>query len=331
MIIFLIFSLPHPFAYLKDYSDYINASKFINNFDHPSDYFKEAYPIPASLRGSGLLWILKYFFLVTPVLFTGYLFSAIYLLSAAFKEKRIYLLVIVLLSLSTPILVEIISVAQLGRTYFSWLIGIIGMVSLAIYHLFYLQKPALSKPIKKYALSLLGLFVLGHIIFNFHVFSNDIFPSRMASSYIYTWFKDRPFANVFTYLEHPYNINLAAEMNNPKKTVKILTLGVKSLRQAPDGYFFVPPITGKSTWRDCQLADFDADKELTRLYNSGEFDKYVVASFKTTSASKYWMQEEECCSYLDLGLGIVSGADRKKGYAWILDVKKLREEWFSKK
>ena len=62
-----------------------------------------------------------------------------------------------------------------------------------------------------------------------------------------------------------------------------------------------------------------------------EWNKYVVASFKTMASSRIWNQEEELCTYQDLTLGRITDYDRRKGFAWILDAKKLQQDWFSKK
>jgi hypothetical protein len=90
----------------------------------------------------------------------------------------------------------------------------------------------------------------------------------------------------------------------------------------------IPVHTGKSIFVNCRFPDYMDDPALTRLIASGELDRYVAASFPTLASSRIWPQEEEYCSYLDLIENKITNHDRNLGYAWILDLKKLHEEWF---
>ena len=126
-------------------------------------------------------------------------------------------------------------------------------------------------------------------------------------------------------------MNMYCFLNNPKYENKIYFWTVNSIREATRDYILVPPITGKTIWCECREEDFQEDPALTELYNSGEFEKYVVAKFKTLSSSKFWVQEEEICTYRDLIVKDITEKDREKGYAWILDAEKLQREWFGRK
>ena len=90
----------------------------------------------------------------------------------------------------------------------------------------------------------------------------------------------------------------------------------------------VPPITGKTIWNNCVGDDFTDDPYLTELYDSGEIERYTIKKYKTAASSRVWNQEEEVCTYRDLILGQISNEDRQKGYMYILDTGKLKDQWF---
>ena len=115
--------------------------------------------------------------------------------------------------------------------------------------------------------------------------------------------------------------------NNPKQKETVAVKEIRNLREASDGLIYLLPVTGKSIYKECRENDFYRDPELTQLYQSSEFSKYVLASFKTFASSRMWIQEEEICTYLDLGLGLIKEEDRQKGLAYVLDAKKIQAEW----
>jgi hypothetical protein len=313
----LYFTLPNPTGYLTKFRDFLNYSKKGNDFIIWRHVLEKYFSFPETFRGGGVIWIIKYFFLILPILFSVYLVSLMYLGKAALRNKMLWL--VILVSLSTPILVELSQVAQFGRNYFSWFIGMILAVCWALY--LFLQ----SKPKRTIIGFLIGLLSL-HVVLNLFIFVRDIFPSRLASTRIYQWLIQHDVKRVFAYREHPLNKNIVQYMVNPKAKKPLSLVPIQTIAQVSEGYILVSPMTGKSVLNACSLEDYSADPVLTLLYQSGELNKYVVASFKTLSSSRFWAQEEEVCAYRDLVLRQIGDEDRQKGYAWILDAKKLREE-----
>ena len=327
LLIFLYFTLPHPLNYMHSFIDFLAFSRKGNDFILWKETLVKYFPIPDGFRGAGWSWIIRYCFFITPVMFSTYLISLIYLAKKC--KKNPWLSGIILVSISTPICVEIIRVAQFGRNYFSWIIGIILGISTAFYYLKteWIAWPAFRRKI--IALSL-GVFLIAHMTHNGYLFFSDIFPSRMANTRIYDWFMDHDVHRVFTYKDHPRNKNTIMFLRNPKEKGELRFGGIKTIAQANNGYILVPPMTGKTIWNSCMDTDFKNDPVLTALYQSGEFENYVVAAFPTLSSSRVWSQEQEVCTYRDLSLGQISADDRKKGYAWILDGQKIHKHWVPK-
>ncbi len=327
--IFLLFTLPDPVLNVRYFFKFIHMSQHVNNFFTYKKYLSQFFDVPASLRGGGWVWIIKYFFLIMPVLFSVYLISLGYLLKAAAKRPAIYFFI--LLSLSTPICVEIIQVDQFGRNYFSWLVGILWLVCFALHHF---KKNAKCLAQIKYKITFaicLALFLLAHIVFNAYAFFEDVFPSRLVTTHVYDWFIKHRTNEAFTYPHHPRYMNIVQYLNNTKHENKIYFWPMDSISQVKHGYILVPPINGKTIWCDCREGDFLDDPALTELFESSHFYEYVVATFKSLASSRMWTQEEGVCSYRDLIVGDITSEDRQKGFVWILDADKLQREWFAKK
>lgn len=320
LIPFLYFTLPDPIAYLHKFQDFLNFSRRGNDFIIWRHLLEQYFSFPESFRGGGIIWVLKYMFLILPILFPLYIASLIYLMVRAFKKKAYF--GIILISLSTLILVEVSQVAQFGRNYFSWFIGIIFLIGVAIYDHFYIVKTK-----SRILAGGIALILMVHVGINAVVFTKEIFPSRLASTFIYEWLIKHQITQISSYREHPLNKNILQFLVNPKAKQPLRLKPIESIVQVPDGYILVQPITGKSVLNACAYGDYDRDPFLTMLYASGEFKKYVVKEFNTLSSSRLWAEEEEVCAYRDLVLGQITSMDREKGKVWILDARKLQQEW----
>ena len=103
---------------------------------------------------------------------------------------------------------------------------------------------------------------------------------------------------------------------------------IATLEEGKDGYIVVPPTTAKGMpMADERYAidkgDFKEDPLFNELFKNRTIEKYAIVSFKTLSSSKIWAQENEVSSYRDLILKEITDDDRWRGYAWILDGRRL--------
>ena len=76
--VLLAFTLPHPVHSMKMFIIYVFLSRGNNHFQYYSDYLVRFFPVPPFLRGGGWIWIFKYFMLIMPVMFAGYVLSLIF-------------------------------------------------------------------------------------------------------------------------------------------------------------------------------------------------------------------------------------------------------------
>lgn len=328
-ISYLLFTFPHPVDTVIKFINYINWSRLGNNFTLYHAYLQQFFTFPPYFRGAGLTWVLKYFFLIMPILFPAYLAGLAYLWRKSL-QKPAYILVI-FLSLSSLILVETVRVVQFGRNYFTWVIGIIGLLPFLM-HEFKRENSirggkGFSRPIAFLITSLLAT----HIAFNVCVFFGDIFPARMSTTNVYQWCIKNHVDRLYIYQNHPLHNNTARFLNNPKAGQEIQFQSFLTIRDVPSGYIMIPPINGKTIFVECRKDHFLFDPYLTELIFSGQIDRFTVKKFKTVANSRYWNMEEEICAHRDLTLGQVTDEDREKGYTYILDARKLQAEWFGQK
>lgn len=323
LIPFLYFTLPNPLEYLDKFRDFLNFSRKGNDFMIWRELLEKYFTFPETFRGGGLVWIIKYMFLILPVVFPVYLITLGYLIYRSMRKPSLFW--VILLSVSTVILVELSQVAQFGRNYFSWFISILFLVGWAMYDYFFVQK----KQNKVLFIVVISV-VLLHAVQNIFIFTKDIFPSRMATTDIFSWLKKNNITQIYSYREHPLNKNILQFLVNPKLKDRLSLKPIDTIAQVTDGYILVQPLTGKSVLNACALDDYNRDPFLTMLYNSGDFKKYVVKEFSTLSSSRLWAEEEEVCAYRDLVLGQITPADRQKGKVWIMDAQKLQREFGSK-
>jgi len=122
--VFLIFTIPDPMHSINSFIKFIEMSQFRNNFRIYHSFLSQYFASEIDFRGGGWLWILKYFFFAMPFLFTAYVLGIFYLLKKTYRNTM--LLLLILISLSSPMLIEISRVVQFGRHYFPWRVGIIG-------------------------------------------------------------------------------------------------------------------------------------------------------------------------------------------------------------
>jgi len=324
--IFLVFTIPDPANNIKGFLRFLRFSQSGNNFVLYKNYLQYlGFAMPSELRGGGLLWIWKYFLLIMPVMFPLYLAGNLVLLFRARRDPR--WLLIILLGLSSPLAVEVSRVAQFGRNYYPWMIGMLLVIASALFVIRGYWETA--RPRWKTAGCLLLIIALsGHVIFNVRTFLADVFPARMATTRVHDWLIAHGQDSVYVYYQHPRNINFTWFLNNPKSKKKIELIPIRNIREALHGYILVPPITGKSILQECRLPDFSSDTYLTELYYAGKLDRYAAAAFPSLASSKIWTQEEEICTYLDLIQRGISAEDRRKGQVFLLDADKLQNEWF---
>ncbi len=128
--VFVYVNLPDIFLNIKNCAQYVHISGAFNHFYYNQVALQQWFPhINVGEIRAGWIWVLKYLFLILPVLFPLYFLAVIYLCIRIFKEKlwvsRVKIFAMILLSGSSPAMAEAAKVAQYGSNYSQLSLGLL--------------------------------------------------------------------------------------------------------------------------------------------------------------------------------------------------------------
>ncbi len=328
------FNYPNITGNLNSFLEHLSIGSRFSHFYYNQSIFQQWIEDPSLPIRGGILWVFKYFNLIMPVLFPTFLFSIAYLsIKTLFKKqpkdmRNVVPLLMIILSLSAVMLAELKGVAQYGRNYFPAFVGIILLIG---YFLSQVPNLWLSQNLfifKKNSKSRTIIFLLIiQIITNGYIFISDIFPSRMATTFISNEIHRLKTKTIYTNTSNFLTFNLIEQLN-PKIYENVNFFHLDNIYQMNAGHYLVAPVIGSSLYLAMlgPYVDFDEDLYLNDLIEKQSLAKYATKRFKTIASSRYWLHEEETLSYRDLMLHHFSKTDFKKGYAWLLDLNKLSKE-----
>jgi len=329
--IFIYFNYPNILYNIKAYFEYVSISSSFNHFYYQQPYLRQwiSEDIP-STRG-GWLWIIKYFIVIMPVLFPVFILCGAYLFYRCFRARDskeiLIILGLILLSLSSPLLAEIRGVAQYGANYFSSFIGIIMLLG---YTLYVVGKNGVLMKIKPFSRQL--ILITGSLVFcvhacvNGYLFFDDIFPSRLATTFLSRKIDSLGIKQIYTYGNHP-NRRFMIDYLKPELYERLKFIPLDNIYQAQEGYILVPPVTTESVYNgQTAYTDFSKDIYWNELMKKGNIEDYAVASFRTLASSRIWPLEEEVLTYKRLILDVPFPDRLNRGKVWILDAKKLQRD-----
>ena len=330
----ICFNYPNIMENLESFLRYVRESTDESHFSLNQLVLRQWIENPEQPTRGGWLWIIKYFFLVMPVLFSFYILCVVYLFGKMVTccDKRMSSWIktagIVFLSLSPLFLAEIKGVAQYGGNYFPFIVGILLVVGYVLRPLsfegWWRKAPSVSKKMTGVFLTI--VFVL-HVAANGHAFFSDVYPSRMATTFLSEKIKQLGIKRLYVNSSNPLT-GMILKYLNPELEGQVGLKHIDNIYLAKEGYVLVAPVAGTSIYNPVGVyyTDFDEDIFLNELIRKGNIQDYAVASFKTLASSRVWLQEEEIVTYKDLVLRHLSKKDFEKGRMWLLDAGKLQAD-----
>jgi len=334
LIVIVYINYPDVSYNLSKYLEYIGTSSGENHFTYNQAVLQYWIPENIPETHGGWTWIFRYFLLIMPVVFPFYLLCLVYLV---FKLVKKYVdnravdyltLIIILLGISSPVLAEVKRVAQYGANYFTAFVGIILTLGYA-FHIFIKEDytNSIFRNLSLLSRTCLLFLPILHIFMNLFVFVNDIYPTRMATTFLSKKIEELGITKLYTYKTHPHK-EVFTENLSPDVMEKIDFELIDNISQVKDGYILVPPISKDSIFLAAQSSykDYDDDMFLNELRKKDVLEKYSVGSFKTLVSSLIWPHEEEILTYRYLVLGHYPQKDVDAGKVWILDAKKLAND-----
>jgi len=332
--LFIYFNYPNIIHNVKSYIEYVGISSEFSHFVYNQRVLQQWIPIHLGNVRGGWLWVFKYFFLVMPVLFPFFILCNLFLVGRLFfkkscTRKTVFTTIgIILLSWSQPLFAEIPKVSQYGANYFASFLGVVFLLGYASY-VFKKEKfmERLALPVRRILSVFLLILAVLYLGTNLYVFCTDIYPARMASTFLSRAIEDLNVKEVYTYRMHSQKTPFT-EFLSPSLLKKITIKEINSIQEVNDGYVIIPPVTGDSIFVAATgfYNDYDKDIFLSELIRKENIDDYSVASFKTLAGSRIWPNEEEVLSYRFLILNHFNEDIVKKGKVWLLDAKKYQED-----
>ncbi len=327
------FNYPQILYNLKLYWEYVKISGDFNHFYYNQPYLQQWFPfLPVQGTRGGWPWIWKYCWVTMPVLFPVYLAAAGYLLAGLGKKSdanaKILTLGLILLSASPLILAEFKHVAQYGANYFPFLVGMLLLIGYSLAR--FLSSDSFQKaprPVRRTWIMLGAGILLAHSAFNAYAFWTDLYPCRMATTFLSRKIKELGIRRIHVYGLHPLHQYMEEVLDaDLRKDLEFVP--AQTILKAPDGYFLIPPVTGDNIYlaMTSHYHDYDQDLAVNELMRTGKIRDYAVASFKTLASSRYWGLEEEILAYRQLLLGSSLECNPDKQKVWILDVNKFRRD-----
>ncbi len=314
---------------IRRFFEYIEISSRYNHFYYNQPVLQEWLETPSRARG-GALWIIRYFRLITPVVFPLYGLAFFYLIIKTLKRfqwKTVQGLItagMILLSLSPPLLAELRQVAQYGGNYFPSLVGMILLIAYGLHDFGREYGAALSQWTRRVFIGLLVFFIMVHGAGNLFIFLTDIMPCRMATTYLSRFLEERGIDTLYVHTNHPHKTYFTQYLN-PKTSEGIRFKTIRHVYEVRDGHILLPPVSGNSIYiaATSDYAPFDEDVYLNALVADNLIGGYARASFKTLVSSRYWMHEEEILSYRKLILGQFDHESPDGTKVHVLDARKL--------
>lgn len=294
-----IVNYPHVAGNIREFLDYVQASRTVNHFSFHQNILRAWIEQPAQAYG-GWLWTFKFLLLAMPFLFPVYLLAVFF----GFREHGR----VVILSFIPIFLANVSHVAQYGGNYFPCFIGMLMLIG-------YLSS---RKPM------VLAGFIIMQVGINALIFFSDVLPARMASANLSRELREHNISHIYLHTDNPVNEYLVNKVD-PQLLKNLKILPIENITQPQSGHIVVAPIAGSSIYLAMihRYSDFDRDIYLNELVRRGTLKNYAVASFKTMASSPIWRQEEEMLSYRDLILNQFSRQNADKAKLWLLDAGKL--------
>ncbi|MBI5298919.1 MAG: hypothetical protein HY877_01280 [Deltaproteobacteria bacterium] len=324
--VFLFLTAPHVIQNLKGYWSWWNNSKSACHFVLYKKYFEAiGKPISNTMRGAGWKWIYLFFFRMAPFHSIAFLIAVGLVgyvwwktgYDSAFALKTVLVL---LLSLSPILYGEWTRAPQLARSYFPGFPSMLIFIGFSAFHF----DKIFSPPHQGLFWEMAFVFIVVSAIWNVWVFLNDIWPARMAATFLGKKIRKLGLKKIYTY-DTPFNVSFIDVLSSDiRKNCEIKF--IRSLSEVEKGgYVAVPGISAKAFHMECypeaiDNKDFEEDPVLVNLIDSKKITALVVASFRTFGTSKIWVQESEMPTYRSLILKDISENDRWRGRAWLLHV-----------
>ena len=307
------------FTNIKRYALWLSVSDWGTHFNaYPNPMATFGHPIEVkSFKGGGWIWLSRLFWRMMPEVYGLWILASIFLVAelvfgtfdTALHPAEVVIMFVI--SISPSVIHYATGGLRVGKAMLCVVLPMMVPISIAIdeSHLFA-------------QLTVLLIFI--QALRTVYLLHTDIIPTRMAPTILRGKLHKLGVTKFFTY-DTSFNSSFVSAMLYSFPGEFEVEF-VASISQVKSGYLVVPQTSAKSVSMETQQeaimhGDFTKDPRLNALIDSAEIAKIAVAKIPTMGSSKYFAQESEVTSYLDLILKRISKSDRFRGNAWILEIK----------
>ena len=321
-IFIVIISILMPFQTflinVKRYGTWLHVSDWASHFNSYPDPLKTfGHEIPVHFKGGGWNWLNLLFCRFIPELYLLWTIACLFLIfGPAFGIVNVLIepfeiLAVIVISLLPSIIHYATGGLRVGKAMFSVVLPMFLPISIVINASSYFELIVIT-------------FLIFQLCRTIYLLHTHIIPCRMAPTILRDKLRYLGVEKFYTYKTH-FNDSLVETMiyGFPDEFEVVY---VKNMSEVKEGYLVVPQTSAKSVSMETQQeainnGDFTYDSNLDSMIISREIESIAIARIPTLGNSKYFAQESEVTSYLDLILKKISKLDFYRGNAWILDIK----------
>jgi len=313
---------------LNRYIVFLNIGSWANHFKVYVENSEKilGITIKDNFRGGGLKWFFRFQNQVSPVIFYFYLASVFVLLVLNIidysSEGIFQFILMLLLSLIPAIIHNLTKGIQVGKAYYSQILGYFILVTFTIYYLIQFE---ISQNL------IVGALVFVCILNFIHLFISalpDLINSRSTCGVLKDFLILHDVRKYSTY-DSIYNNSLVEVLVSDEQLASIQISRHKSIIDSDDDYFVIPNRSSKSVAMEstqvaAQGLDFAGDEFLNFLDQNDLLDQVTVLKFPTIGSSKNYISESEVTGFRYFQQRNYSDSDFELTYARIIDINQAK-------
>lgn len=306
------------FKNIKRYGIWLNVSNWASHFQSYPDPLKTfGHSIKPDFKGGGWIWLHKLLMRMIPELYVLWCIACLLMmlgpaLDILELELNGFEIIAVLMISIVPAIVHYTTGGlRVGKAMFSVVLPMLLPISIII-------------DASQYFELLVLIFVIIQSVRTICLLHFHIIPCRLSATILREQLQTLNIKKFYSFDTMFNESFLKTMLYSFPDTFEVEY--IKRISQIESGYLVVPPTSAKSVSMETQkeaiiYGDFAKDPELDRLISSTKIENIAVARIPTIGASKYFAQESEVTSYLDLMLKRISKVDYYRGNAWIVEIK----------
>jgi hypothetical protein len=305
------------FQNVKRYGLWLNVSNWASHFDaYPEPLKTFGHKIEPGFKGGGWVWLHRLLLRMCPEIYVLWGLSIFALFAEKITDATLMpvsylnLSFIVLISVCPALIHYLTGGLRVGKAMFSCALPMLLPVAVAVNYSVIFE-------------AIFAFAILLQFLRTCYLLHTHLIPCRMAATNLRNMLRKHGVKQFYTF-ETTFNDSFTNSMlyTYPNEfEVKY----VNSVSEIDVGFLVVPPTSAKSVSMETQQeaiigGDFRRDLQLDDMIESQKIEPVALEKIPTLGTSRYFAQESEVTSYLDLMLGRISKQDYFRGNGWLVKI-----------